>query len=110
MEVVELPALLPDGKPVWPEYWTSQELLKTKASIPVSNWLAQYMQQPTAEEGAILKREWWQDWTHKYPPPLDYIVQSYDTAFTKKTTSDFFSYNHMGCLYDRGPGTEYNST
>ena len=35
-EVVELPALLPDGKPVWPEYWTSEELLKTKASIPVS--------------------------------------------------------------------------
>ena len=59
-EVVELPALLPDGKPVWPEYWTKEELQKTKASIPVSNWLAQYMQQPTAEEGAILKREWWQ--------------------------------------------------
>ena len=62
-EVVELPALLPDGKPVWPEYWTSEELLKTKASIPVSNWLAQYMQQPTAEEGALLKRDWWRDWT-----------------------------------------------
>ena len=48
---------LPSGKPVWPEYWTSEELEKTKASIPVSNWNAQYMQQPTAEEGAIIKEE-----------------------------------------------------
>jgi hypothetical protein len=53
----------------------AEELLKTKASIPVSNWLAQYMQNPTAEEGAILKRDWWRDWTNKYPPPLDYIIQ-----------------------------------
>ena len=49
-EVVELPAILPSGKPVWPEYWTKEELTKTKSSIPVSNWNAQYMQQPTAEE------------------------------------------------------------
>ena len=64
-EVVELPAILPDGNPVWPEFWTKDELIKTKASIPVNNWNAQYMQQPTAEEGAILKREWWQNWEYK---------------------------------------------
>ena len=95
-EVVELPALLPDGEPVWPEYWSSEELLRTKASIPVSNWLAQYMQSPTAEEGAILKREWWRDWEGEYPPKLDYIVQSYDTAFTKKETSDFSAITTWG--------------
>jgi len=95
-EVVELPALLPDGKPVWPEFWTSEELLKTKASIPVSNWNAQYMQSPTGEEGALLKREWWQDWTKKSPPPLDYIIQSYDTAFTKGTKSDYSAITTWG--------------
>ena len=95
-EVVELPALLPDGKPVWPEYWKQEELLKTKASIPVSNWLAQYMQQPTAEEGALLKREWWKDYKDKYPPKLDYIVMSLDTAFTKSTTADFSAITMWG--------------
>ena len=95
-EVVELPAILPDGKPVWPEYWKAEELLKTKASIPVSNWLAQYMQQPTAEEGAILKREWWRDYEAKYPPPLEYIVMSLDTAFTKSTTADFSAVTMWG--------------
>ena len=95
-EVVELPALLPDGKPVWPEYWTSEELLKTKASIPVTNWNAQYMQQPTGDEGALIKREWWRDWTTKHPPPLDYIIQSYDTAFTKGTKSDYSAITTWG--------------
>ena len=95
-EVVELPALLPDGKPVWPEFWTQEELLKTKASIPVSNWNAQYMQSPTGEEGALIKREWWQDWKHKNPPKVDYIIQSYDTAFTKGTKSDYSAITTWG--------------
>ena len=95
-EVVELPALLPDGKPVWPEFWTSEELLKTKASIPVSNWNAQYMQQPTGEEGALIKRDWWRNWEKKYPPRLEYIIQSYDTAFTKGTKSDYSAITTWG--------------
>jgi hypothetical protein len=103
-EVVELPALLPSGKPVWPEYWKEEELLKTKASIPVSNWLAQYMQQPTAEEGAILKREWWCDYEHKYPPPLEYIVMSMDTAFTKSTTADYSAVTMWGVFNTEDTG------
>ena len=99
-EVVELPALLPDGNPVWPEYWTKEELEKTKASIPVNNWNAQYMQQPTAEEGAILKRDWWQDWTHQDPPQCDFIIQSYDTAFLKKETADFSAITTWGVFKD----------
>jgi len=103
-EVVELPALLPDGKPVWPEYWTSEELLKTKASIPVSNWNAQYMQSPTGDEGALIKREWWKDWKHKYPPKTDYIIQSYDTAFTKGTKSDYSAITTWGVFTTEADG------
>ena len=103
-DVVELPALLPDGKPVWPEFWTAQELLKTKASIPVSNWNAQYMQSPTGEEGALIKRDWWQDWTKKSPPPIDYIIQSYDTAFTKGTRSDYSAITTWGVFTTESDG------
>ena len=103
-EVVELPALLPNGKPVWPEFWTAEELLKTKASIPVSNWLAQYMQSPTGEEGALIKRDWWQDWTKKYPPKVDYIIQSYDTAFTKGTKSDYSAITTWGVFETESDG------
>jgi len=104
-DVVELPALLPSGEPVWPEYWTKEELIKTKASIPVNNWNAQYLQQPTAEEGAIIKREWWQDWEDKNPPRCDFIIQSYDTAFLKKQSADFSAITTWGVFEHEDHGS-----
>ena len=89
-EVVEFPAVFPDsGKALWPEYWKLEELEGVKASIPVSKWEAQWMQNPTSEEGAILKREWWKKWTKKEVPEMHFVIQSYDTAFSKKETADF---------------------
>jgi len=88
-EVIELPAIMPSGKPVWPEFWKLEELMALKDELPVSKWNAQYQQQPTAEEGAIVKREWWMRWEHDRPPPVDFIIQSWDTAFLKSTRADF---------------------
>ena len=81
---------------MWPEYWTKDELVKTKASIPVNNWNAQYMQQPTAEEGAILKRDWWRNWEESEPPKCEFIIQSYDTAFLKKESADYSAITTWG--------------
>jgi hypothetical protein len=58
-EIIEFPAILPSGKPVWPEYWKKDELEGVKASISIGKWNAQWMQNPTAEEGSLIKREWW---------------------------------------------------
>jgi len=66
-----------------------EELEGVKASLPVSKWEAQWMQNPTSEEGAILKREWWKKWSKKEVPEMHYVIQSYDTAFSKKETADF---------------------
>jgi len=88
-EVIELPAILPSGKPMWPEFWKLEELLALKDELPVSKWNAQYQQQPTAEEGAIVKREWWKIWTKDRPPACDFVIQSWDTAFLKHNRADF---------------------
>ena len=95
-EVLELPAILDSGKPLWPEYWKIEELEAVKASIPVAKWNAQYMQNPTSEEGAIVRREWWNIWEDEDPPPVDYIIQSYDTAFSKKESADYSAITTWG--------------
>jgi predicted phage terminase large subunit-like protein len=100
-EVVELPALLPSGRPCWPEYWSLGDLEAVRASIPLSKWNAQYQQTPTNEEGAIIKREWWQLWTKDRVPPLKYVIQSYDTAYGKQTTSDYSAITTWG-VFQRG--------
>ena len=96
-EVVELPAIFEDsGNVLWPEFWKEEELMSVKASIPVSKWNAQYQQNPTSEEGAIIKREWWNLWEKDDPPPCSYIIQSYDTAFSKKETADYSAITTWG--------------
>ena len=95
-EVVEFPAILPSGKPVWPEYWKLDDLESVKASIPLSKWNAQYMQNPTSEEGALIKREWWRDWDKDEMPMLEHVIQSYDTAFMKKQTADYSAITTWG--------------
>ena len=94
--VIEFPAILPNDKPVWPEYWSKEDLDSVKASISTKNWNAQYMQDPTSEEGAIIKREWWQDWDRDYLPKLLHVIQSYDTAFSKKETADYSAITTWG--------------
>jgi predicted phage terminase large subunit-like protein len=105
-ELIEFPAILPSNKPVWPEYWKLEELESVKASLSIQKWNAQWMQNPTSEEGAIIKREWWRKWDKDYIPPLEHVIQSYDTAFMKKTSADYSAITTWGVFYsdeDSGP-------
>ena len=88
-EVIELPAIMPSGDPLWPEFWPADQLEALKAELPVSKWSAQYQQDPTSEEGALIKREWWQEWDRDSPPPCEAIIQSWDTAFLKTQRADY---------------------
>ena len=95
-EVIEFPAIMNSGKPVWPEYWSLEDLEAVKASAGIAKWNAQYMQNPTSEEGAIIKREWWKDWEKEDMPALQHVIQSYDTAFMKKETADYSAITTWG--------------
>jgi predicted phage terminase large subunit-like protein len=95
-EVIELPAIMPSGSACWPEYWSLPDLESVKASIPPSKWNAQYQQNPTGEDNAIIPRSWWRRWKKKNVPDLKYVIQSYDTAFTKRETSDYSAITTWG--------------
>jgi predicted phage terminase large subunit-like protein len=98
-EVIEFPALLPSGNPLWEEFWSKKELEAIKAEIPVGKWEAQYQQNPTSEEGAIIKREMWKIWTKQSPPQCDYLIQSWDTAFEKHSRADYSACTTWGVFY-----------
>jgi predicted phage terminase large subunit-like protein len=99
-EVIELPAILPSGKPIWPGFWPIEQLESLRAELPVGKWSAQYQQDPTSEEGAIIKREWWKEWKEKKPPTCDFIIQSWDTAFLAKETADYSACTTWGVFYN----------
>mgnify|MGYP003650794532 FL=1 len=103
-EVIEFPALMPSGKSCWPEYWDQKELEGVRASLSAAKWNAQWQQDPTSEEGAIIKKEWWQRWDGDDVPQLEYIIQSYDTAFSKKETADYSAITTWGVFYPKQDG------
>ena len=104
-EVIEFPAILPSGKSLWQEFWDIKELKKLKAELPVSKWSAQYQQDPTSEEGAIVKREWWKNWEYQNPPECEFIIQSWDTAFLKTQRADYSACTTWGVFYKEDEGT-----
>ena len=91
---------MPSGKALWPEFWSLKELSSLENELPVSKWQAQYQQDPTSEEGAIIKREWWNIWESEVPPPCEFIIQSWDTAFLKTQRSDYSACTTWGVFFN----------
>jgi predicted phage terminase large subunit-like protein len=103
-EIVELPAILhqdtENEKSLWPEQWPLPTLKSTKAALDPKYWNAQYMQQPTAENSAIVSRKMWRIWPGEDPPRCDYVIQSWDTAFEVKNNSDYSACTTWGVFYN----------
>jgi hypothetical protein len=104
-EVIEFPAILPSGNPLWPQFWSLGELEALRNELPNSKWQAQYQQNPVGNESAIVKRDWWKIWTNDRPPPCDYILQTWDTAFEKNNRADYSAGTTWGVFnYDEDHG------
>ena len=106
-EVVEFPAIMPSGEPLWPEFWKKDELLKVKASLSPGKWNAQWQQDPTSDDIAMIKREWWNTWEREEIPRLEYVIQSYDTAYSKKETADYSALTTWGVFQPKEDGDQH---
>jgi predicted phage terminase large subunit-like protein len=98
-KVIEFPAILPSGNPLWPEFWPIEQLEALRNELPTGKWQAQYQQQPTSDVNAIVKREWWRNWEDDNPPACEFIIQSWDTAFLKTQRSDYSACTTWGVFY-----------
>jgi len=99
-EVIEFPAIMPSGNPLWPEFWSLGELEALRTELPNSKWQAQYQQNPIGNESAIVKRDWWKWWEQERPPECEYILQSWDTAFEKTQRADYSAGTTWGIFYN----------
>jgi predicted phage terminase large subunit-like protein len=124
-EVIEFPAILDEHseeeRSLWPAFWALDDLKATRAVLPVAKWKAQYQQQPTSEEGAIIKRENWRRWgsydddcpaehlktawENLEPPPCEFIMVSIDTAMKKNERADYSAFTTWGVFKVDDPQT-----
>ena len=101
---VRFPAILPSGKSLWPEQWPVDQLLAKKAGMQPQFWSAQYMQEPTSEEGALIKREWWKIWPYDEPPHCEFLIQAWDTAHDTKSHNDYSACVVWGVWFNEDTG------
>jgi predicted phage terminase large subunit-like protein len=103
-EVVEFPAILEDKNgeevPLWPEFWDIEELQARRAAIDVRYWNAQYMQNPVSEEGALIKREWWQIWEKEDPPRCEFTIMTLDAAQEANNRADYNALTTWGVFFN----------
>ena len=99
-EVVEFPAIKDDGEALWPEFWPVEELLSKKAALDIRYWNAQYMQKPTSQEGALIKREWWKLWENETPPSCEFIIMSLDAAQETNNRADYNALTVWGVFFN----------
>lgn len=77
------------GELLWPELYDTKALAPIKAALGEYGTAGQLQQSPSPAGGGIIKIDNIKLWPAKEPiPPLQYVIQSYDTAFTEKTSGD----------------------
>jgi hypothetical protein len=85
-ERITLPAILPDGKALWPARYPLPALAEIRGDVGEYNWWSQFMQKPRPP-GAALFHE-----PQRFKAPLDLkgarLAVSVDPAATEKTSRD----------------------
>jgi hypothetical protein len=78
---------LPKYEALWPTWQPRAELEQIRIDQGPSFWAAMYQQAPIAAMGTIFKREAWR--YVEQVPPIERLIQVYDTALESKKESDF---------------------
>lgn len=77
------------GELLWPQRFTEKVLNSIKIQLGEYGTSGQLQQQPSPAGGGILKTNCFRKWPSRDKmPPFKFVVQSYDCAFTEKTTGD----------------------
>jgi len=75
------------GEPLWERRFGLEHLKAVKATIPASAWLALFQQNPSAPEGAIIKREWLR--YYDTLPDVERWWQSWDLTFDETEAGSY---------------------
>lgn len=78
-----------EGELLWPERFPKSAIDDLKRSLGSYGAASQLQQRPAPAGGGLIQRDHFKLWPHdKGLPQCSFIVQSYDTAFTEKTSGD----------------------
>jgi predicted phage terminase large subunit-like protein len=78
-----------EGSLLWPQLFPEEKIKKMETALGEYGTAGQLQQRPAPTGGGILKSKGLQLWpAGKELPEFDFVVQSWDTAYTEATTGD----------------------
>ena len=87
---------------LWPERVDDITLTSLEKSLGSYASAGQLQQRPMPKGGGILKAEWWVPWEKEDLPDIEYIIQSWDTAFSTKEKSSYSARTTWGVFRQKG--------
>lgn len=90
-----------EGETICPIRFPAKVIRQLKNDVGSYGFAAQYQQRPSPEGGGIIKKEWFKLWKDPIPPNIKYIVQSWDTAFSKKEGASYSACTTWGVFHDQ---------
>ena len=99
-ELLSLPAISPEGLPLWAEWYPLDRLEQIKSVLPARDWNALYQQNPIPDDGDYFKSDWFQEYD-ELPPNLrmygasDYAVTDGDGDFTEHGVAGIDANNNL---------------
>ena len=91
-----------EGDLLWPERIDERTLSKLERSLGSYAAAGQLQQRPMPKGGGILRAEWWVPWEKDELPDIEYIIQSWDTAFSTKEKSSYSARTTWGVFRKNG--------
>jgi predicted phage terminase large subunit-like protein len=92
-----------EGELLWPARFGEKELSVLERSLGSYAAAGQLQQRPSPKGGGILKASWWVPWeSEEMPKNIEYVLQSWDTAFEAKESSSFSARTTWGVFKNQG--------
>ena len=91
-----------DNELLWPERVDDITLTNLEKSLGSYASAGQLQQRPMPKGGGILKSEWWVPWEKNDLPDIEYVIQSWDTAFSTKEKSSYSARTTWGVFREEG--------
>ena len=91
-----------EGDLLWPERVDEKTLSNLERSLGTYASAGQLQQRPMPKGGGILKSEWWVPWENSHLPEIEYVLQSWDTAFSTNEKTSYSARTTWGVFRMNG--------
>ena len=91
-----------EGDLLWPQRIDEKTLGSLEKSLGSYGAAEQLQQRPMPKGGGILRAEWWVPWENSKLPEIDFVIQSWDTAFSTKERTSYSARTTWGVFKKAG--------